>query len=107
VLAYYINIFPFFVNTFIIIMSGMLWPSTVRGVVPFLTSSICANRNFLGLRPYNHLNWKNHIELMILKLREAGHAVRSVVHISNVTGLKSIYFTFFHSIIKYRIIPWG
>ena len=44
---------------------------------------------------------------MILKFSAACHAVRSVVHISDVTGLKLTYFTYFHSIIKYGIIAWG
>jgi IS1 family transposase len=34
------------------------------------------------------------------------YAVRSVFHIGNITTLKSIYFTYFHSIIKYGIIFW-
>jgi hypothetical protein len=56
---------------------------------------------FLGLHIGNHLNWKNHIDQMIPKLSGACYTVRLMFHISNITTLKSIYFTYFHSIIKY------
>jgi hypothetical protein len=62
---------------------------------------------FLGLHIDNHLNWKNHIDQMIPKLSGACYTVRSMFHISNITTLKSIYFTYFHYIIKYGIIFWG
>lgn len=65
------------------------------------------NRKFLGLQTDNHLNWKNHIDQLIPKLSRACYTVRSVVHISNFTTLKSIHFTYFHSIIKHGIIFWG
>jgi hypothetical protein len=61
--------------------------------------------NFLGLHTDNHLKWKNHIDQMIPKW--STFTVRSMFHISNITTLKSIYFTYFHSIIKYGIIFWG
>jgi hypothetical protein len=44
---------------------------------------------------------------MIPTLSAACYAVRSMVHISNIDTLKSIYNTHFHSIIKYGIIFWG
>jgi hypothetical protein len=63
---------------------------------------------FLGLHIDNHLNWKNHIDQMIPKLSGACYAVRLMFHISNITTLiKSIYFVYFHSILKYVIILWG
>ena len=49
------------------------------------------NGTFLGLQIYNHLNWKNEIDQMISKLTRACYVVRSVVHVSNITTLKSIY----------------
>jgi hypothetical protein len=65
------------------------------------------NTKFLGLQIDNHLNWKNHIDLMIPKLSIACYAGISVFHISNTDTTKSIYFTYFHSIMKYGIIFWG
>jgi hypothetical protein len=62
------------------------------------------NTKFLGLQIDNHINWKIHIKEMINKLSGACYAVRSIVHISNINTLKSIYYTYFISIIKYGII---
>jgi hypothetical protein len=62
---------------------------------------------FLGLQIDKHLNWKNRIELMIPKLSGACHAVWSMVHTTDISSVKSIYFADFHSIIKYGIIFWG
>ena len=55
---------------------------------------------FIGLQIDNNLNWKNCIEQMIHKLSGAFYAVRLLVHISNHNTLKSIYYAYFHSIIK-------
>jgi hypothetical protein len=44
---------------------------------------------------------------MIPKLSGAYYAVRLTFHMSNINTLQSIYFPYFHSIIKYRIVFWG
>jgi hypothetical protein len=59
------------------------------------------NTKFLGLQIDNHLNWKNHIDQLVPKLNGACYADRSMLHIST---LKSIYFAYFHSLMKYGII---
>jgi len=38
---------------------------------------------------------------MIPKLSEVCYAIRSMVRISNINTLKSVYYVYFHSIIKY------
>jgi hypothetical protein len=65
-----------------------------------------ANIKFLGLQMEYHLNWKNHIELIIPKLCGAFYAVQSMAHIGDITRLKTISFAYFHSIMKYGIIFW-
>ena len=65
------------------------------------------NTKFPGLQIDNHINWKNHIEKMILKLCRACFAIWSMVHIRNINTVKSIYCVYFHSTIKYGIIFWG
>jgi hypothetical protein len=59
---------------------------------------------YLGLDIDSHLNWKTHVDQLVLKLSMACYAVRSLSHISNIDTLKLIYF---HSFMKYRIIFWG
>jgi hypothetical protein len=53
------------------------------------------NTKFLVLQIDNHINWKNHIEERIPKLSEACYAIRSMVHISNINSIKSIYYACF------------
>jgi hypothetical protein len=60
--------------------------------------------NFLGSLIDNHLNWRNPIEQMIPKLSGTCYAVRLMFCESNFSALKRIYFAYFNSIIKYRII---
>jgi hypothetical protein len=55
---------------------------------------------FLGLHLDNHLNWKDHIDQIIPKLRGVCYTVRWMFHISNINILKSIYFAYSHSITK-------
>jgi hypothetical protein len=62
---------------------------------------------YLGLQIHNNLNWKNHIELMLPKLSRACYAVRSLSLISSTDTFKSIYFAYFHSIMKCGFMFWG
>jgi hypothetical protein len=59
-----------------------------------------AQTKFLGLQIDSHLNWKHHVDQWIPKISGACYAVRSLLHISNIDMLKSIYFAYFHSLIK-------
>jgi hypothetical protein len=66
-----------------------------------------ANIKFFSLQTDNHLNRKNHIEQMSPNLIWACYAIRLMVHINNIDTLKSIYYVYFHFVIKYGIIFWG
>jgi hypothetical protein len=44
---------------------------------------------------------------MIPKLSRACYAIRSMSHINSTDTFKSIYFAYFHSIMKYGIIFWS
>jgi mannose/fructose/N-acetylgalactosamine-specific phosphotransferase system component IID len=65
------------------------------------------NTKFLGMHLDNHLNCNNHIDQIIPKLSAACYVVRQMYHFVNQNTLKSIYFTYFHSIVKYGIILGG
>jgi hypothetical protein len=62
------------------------------------------NAKVLGLQVDNHLNWKNHVDVMIPNLSRICCAIRSVSHVSSIDTLKSIYFAYFHSVMKYGIV---
>ena len=61
---------------------------------------------FLGL-DVDSSSWKNHIVQMMFKLDTACYAIRYVQHCMYQDTLKSIYFSYFHSILSYGIIFWG
>jgi hypothetical protein len=58
------------------------------------------NTKFLGLQTDNRVNWKNSYEEAIPKSSAACYTVRSMVHMSNINILKSIYYAYFHSVIN-------
>jgi hypothetical protein len=62
------------------------------------------NTKFHGLQIDNHLNWINRTDQLVPKLSSACYAVRSMLHVSNTHTLKSIYFAYFHSLMKYGTI---
>jgi hypothetical protein len=64
------------------------------------------NTKFLGIHLDNRLNWKDHIDQIIPKLSVACYAVRQMYHTNNNNTLKSIYFAYFHSTVKYGTIFW-
>jgi hypothetical protein len=55
----------------------------------------------------NLLNWKNHIDQLAPKLSGACYSVKSMLHVSSIDTLKSIYFANFHTLMKYGIIFLG
>jgi hypothetical protein len=65
------------------------------------------NTKFLGLDIDNSFSWKNHIDQMMLKLGRACYAIRYVKHFMSLDTLRTIYFSYFHSILWYGIIFWG
>jgi len=62
---------------------------------------------FLGLQLQSHLNWKDHVDQMIIKLSAACYTLWSMFHVSNIITPKSIYFAHFHSEMQYGIILGG
>jgi len=65
------------------------------------------NTKFLGLDIDSSLSWKNHIDQMMIKLSTACYAIRYVKHFISQDTLRTIYFSYFHSILLYGIIFWG
>jgi len=65
------------------------------------------NTKFLGLDIDSSLSWKNHIDQMMFKLSRACYAIRYVKHFMSQDTLRTIYFSYFHSILSYGIIFWG
>jgi hypothetical protein len=62
---------------------------------------------FLVLTLDNSLSWKKHIEAIVPKLSAATFAMRVVKSFLSLVSLKLIYYSYFHSVLTYRIIFWG
>jgi hypothetical protein len=65
------------------------------------------NTKFIGLQIDNHINWKNCVDLTIPELSKAHYEIRSMSHISSTDTLISIYFAYFHFLMKYGIFLGG
>ncbi|PNF37508.1 hypothetical protein B7P43_G14331 [Cryptotermes secundus] len=66
-----------------------------------------SNVKFLGLTLDSTFSWKNHIDAIIPKLSSACFAVRAIKPFLSLESLKSVYFSYFHSIMTYGLIFWG
>jgi len=61
----------------------------------------------LGLRVDRHLNWNCHHEHLVKKLNTAVYALRRLKSLCDVSTLRTIYFAYFESIMKYGLLFWG
>lgn len=62
---------------------------------------------FLGLIIQNDITWDGHIQDIIKKLNKACYMIRKVKQIVSIKTLKSVYFSYFHSVMSYGIMFWG
>jgi hypothetical protein len=53
------------------------------------------------------MSWKDHIVQMMFKLGTACYAITYVKHFKSQEMLRTIYFSYFHSILSYGIVFWG
>jgi hypothetical protein len=65
------------------------------------------NTKYLGLDIDSSLSWKNHIDQMMIKLSRTCYAVGYVKYFTSQDTLRTIYFSYFHSILSYGTIFWG
>jgi hypothetical protein len=70
----------------------------------FISNS--TNTKLLGIIIENMLSWKAHIDQLIPKLCMACYAIRTVKPFMCQENLRSIYYSYFHSLISYGIIFW-
>jgi hypothetical protein len=62
---------------------------------------------FLGLQLDNHLTCKRHIDLLLYKLSTVCFIMRKLYYTLNINDLKTVYFAYYHSLVKSGIIYWG
>jgi len=63
--------------------------------------------NFLGLTLDSTLSWKTHVDQLSSKLNSACYVIRSLKSVISTKNLRTIYFSYMHSVIAYGRIFWG
>ena len=74
------------------------------------TNSLIVNINgtkFLGLIIDSTLSWGEHIIHLTPRLNKACHAVRTIKPFMSPNVLKTVYFSYFHSVMSYGVIFLG
>ncbi|RVE47616.1 hypothetical protein evm_007713 [Chilo suppressalis] len=62
---------------------------------------------FLGITIDSKLQWNHHITLLAGKLSSAAYAIRKIRQLTDTETARTVYFSYFHSILSYGIILWG
>jgi len=74
------------------------------------TNSLITNINstkFLSLIIDSTLSWREHILHLTPKLNKGCHAIRTTKPFMTPNVLRTVYFSYFHSVMSYRVIFWG
>ena len=62
---------------------------------------------FLGLAIDQHLNWSNHVAMVLSRISSGLYALRKMSYICSIETLTTIYFAYIHSIISFGISLYG
>jgi hypothetical protein len=66
-----------------------------------------SDTKFLGLMIHSTLSWKGHTEWLMSRLSSAIYAIRAIKTYTSLESMRSVYFSYFHSIMTYGMIVWG
>ena len=66
-----------------------------------------SNIKFLGINIMDTLNWSSHVECIIPKLTSACYMMRSIKPYLPLKTLKTIYYSYFGSVMNYGLCFWG
>jgi hypothetical protein len=67
----------------------------------------CSQLKFLGLYITEHLDWKSHIQDLLLNLSRIYYIIKSLKDIVSLQSIKAIYFARFQARLQYGILFWG
>ena len=62
---------------------------------------------FLGLTIDSTLSWREHIVSLTSKLNKICYPIRAIKTFMTLNVLRTVYFSYFHSVMSYGIIFWG
>jgi hypothetical protein len=94
-------------TTFLQFLTKQNKASKIQITVSNSINTNITSTKFLGLTIDNSLSWNDHIALLTSKLNKASYAIRAVKPYMSNDVLRTIYFSYVHSVISYGIIFWG
>ena len=62
---------------------------------------------FLGVWLDHYFKWDCHVENLIMKLSKLGFAIKTIKSFVNKNIVKTVYFAYLHSSLKYNVLIWG
>jgi hypothetical protein len=62
---------------------------------------------FLGVTVDCKLQWTSHIEQLCSRLGSAVFAIKKIKDICDTKTAKTVYFSYFHSVMTYGVLVWG
>ena len=65
------------------------------------------NTIFLGLTLDKRLQWGPHIEVLSSRLSSAAYAVWKIRGVTDIDTARTVYFSYFHSLMTYGLLLWG
>jgi hypothetical protein len=83
--------------------------NTMNMVIPCNNGQIAsiADIQFLGLMIDGTLSWKGHINWIMSRQSSAIYAIRAIKLYTSLESMRSVYFSYFHSIMRYGLIFLG
>jgi hypothetical protein len=66
-----------------------------------------AETEFLGIHRTDTLQWNSHVESLASKLSKVPFMTKSLKEILSPNMIQNIYFTKFHSLLRFGILFWG
>jgi hypothetical protein len=66
-----------------------------------------SNIKFLGININDSMNWSCHVEYIIPKVSSACYIMRRVKHYMTLNTLKTIYYSYFNTVMSYGLFLWG
>ena len=62
---------------------------------------------FLGIQITDTLKWHSHVQLLAGKLCKVAFMIKSLKEVWSLNLIRNIYFTKFHSLLRFGILFWG
>jgi hypothetical protein len=80
-----------------------------KPLVTFNNSAVAytSETKFLGIRITDSLKWHSHIQLLANKLSKVTFMIKSLKEVLSSNFIWNIYFTKFHSLLRFGILCWG